>query len=221
MTYADHISVRCFDHGRLFLDRSYSHDRYLRLVNDGCSHYVAERSDVGDRVSASLDLVRRKLIVPCSVSKVVHLPGEPGEVEHICILDHRHDQVAAWKSGGHADVDVLSLDDLASVEGNVDHREILDRFYQRFDEDRCEGELFAFAFFKASFHFIPPLYNVGHIGFHKGGHVRGGMLAHYHVVRDQLAHAVHLDDLVVCIHGYCRLRMSGPVRTAFLHHLRL
>ena len=68
------------------------------------------------------------------------------------------------------------------------------------DEDGRESDLFAFAVSNSFFTLFAPVHHVGHVGFHETGHVRADVLAHHHVVGDQLAHAVHFHDLHIAAH---------------------
>src|SRR5690606_514475 len=67
----------------------------------------------------------------------------------------------------------------------------------RLDEDGRKRDLLAVLLLEGAFVPLAPLHEVSHVAFREARHMRRGRLAAHHMVGDELAHAVHLDDLDV------------------------
>src|SRR5688572_23728701 len=52
------VALRGFDYHRPFLDGTYRHDRNLRLVDDGGAHDAAKSTDIGQRESPAIRIIR-------------------------------------------------------------------------------------------------------------------------------------------------------------------
>ena len=93
------------------------------------------------------------------------------QVVLVCVLDHRHNQVARGQRRGHAEVDVLVNQDAVSIHTGVDAWEISNRLDNGFCDERGERELLPKFLLEGLLAGVAPLHQIGHIGLHKRGDV--------------------------------------------------
>jgi len=129
---SDGVAIFRFDHHRSFFDGAYGQYGHLRLVDDGCTGQAAKGAHIGEGESTVLGIFRFQAVLAGGIGQMVYLPGQAYQVEHICIFDHRHDQVAAGQCSSHADIDILFDDDLITIQGAVHQGETFQAFHHCF-----------------------------------------------------------------------------------------
>ena len=199
MAYGYKIAVRSFHDCRLFADSSGGHDSYLGLIDDRRTHHVAESTYIGQRESTPLNFIRLELILTCPVGQFVDGFGQSQQVEAVSILDDRHNEVARGQCRCHSYVDIQFAYDAIAINAHIDQREVDNGFCDGFDENGGKRNFFVEFLLKFPFYAIAPLDDRGNIRLYIRGHVRCCLLRHDHVVGNEPAHTVHLNDFDITI----------------------
>ena len=115
-------------------------------------------------------------------------------IESAFFID-RDDQTPVERHG-HADVDVLLVNDVGAIHRCVDDRHFLEALGARLRDERHVGELAA-GLFVLGFLRLANLVDLGEVDLERRMHVRRCAPAHHHVLGDLPAHHAHRRALVL------------------------
>ena len=94
MAYSDRVAFRCFNDSRFLFYITDTQDGYLRLIDDRSGKEVLECTEVSDRESSSLYIIRRKFIGTCFIGQRIDGNGKAVQIQLVGITYDRDNQVA-------------------------------------------------------------------------------------------------------------------------------
>ena len=161
-------------------------DRNFRLVDDGREMRPANRALIRDRERAALHFVGGDFAVTGFLGELFEFLRQIEHALLVHVADDRNDQ-ARVRVHRDADVEIFLEHDLARylVEAGVEDRVFLQRFDQRLEHERREGQLRSFGFVGGRKLFAQ-LVQPREVGLVELRDVRDGVPAFPHAPRDDL-----------------------------------
>src|SRR5271165_32629 len=141
-----------------------SEDRDLGMIHDGRKTHAANAPEIGDGERAPFHIGGRQFFLACFLRELRQLDRQFDNVFLVDVANHRNQQ-AAVSIGGHADVDVLLVDDFffVEVDAGVELRKNFQCRGADFQRDRGDGH-FAAGFFGLRSKAGAQLFEFGNVG---------------------------------------------------------